>query len=118
MVCEYQRFLVKLDESFAKAAQRPVTRDADGQATRLQAQVAQDHAGAIGLHYTVAEDRVGIIVSTARGSFGRFGSIKQKELAEKIMLLRDAIKLRKDNRGDQLTRLSPQAARCGCHFFD
>ncbi|KQP22137.1 CHAT domain-containing protein [Pseudorhodoferax sp. Leaf267] len=93
---EYQRFLAQLGQSFAEAARRPVLKEADSQVTRLRSQVAQDGDGAVGLHYSVAEDRVGIIVSTARGSFGRFSNVGRKALTNQVVALRKAVLARAD----------------------
>lgn len=94
----YQRFLSELSLSFAQAARQSVRREADSQVTRLQAQVAQDRDGAIGLHYSVAEDRIGIIVSTPQGSFGRFSDVKRSTMTDQIVALRKAMLSRADTR--------------------
>ena len=93
---EYQRFFAQLGQSFAEAARRPVLKEADSQVTRLRSQVEQDGDGAVGLHYSVAEDCVGIIVSTARGAFGRFSNVGRKALTNQVVALRKAVLARAD----------------------
>ena len=93
----YQRFLGGLGERLAQAS-RPAVREADQQSTRLQARVALDPAGAIGLHYVVTDERIGIIVATPRGSFGRFSVVPRAELERQIVALRQAIFARADTR--------------------
>jgi CHAT domain-containing protein/Tfp pilus assembly protein PilF len=96
----YQRFLRELGEQFAGASHDRVgdARDADQQSTRLQARVALDPAGALGLHYVITEERIGIIVATPRGSFGRFSAVPRAELELQIAALRQTILARADTR--------------------
>ncbi len=94
----YQRFLAGLSERFAQANRPASTREADQQATRLQARVALDPAGAIGLHYVVTDERIGIIVATPRGSFGRFSAVPRAELERQIVALRQAVFAKADTR--------------------
>lgn len=92
----YQRFLGSLNGRFgARAGQ---AREADQQSTRLQARVALDPAGAIGLHYVVTDERIGIIVATPRGSFGRFSNVSRTDLERQIVALRQALFAKADTR--------------------
>jgi CHAT domain-containing protein/Tfp pilus assembly protein PilF len=92
----YQRFLASLNGRFG--ARAGLTREADQQSTRLQARVALDPAGAIGLHYVVTDERIGIIVATPRGSFGRFSNVSRADLERQIVALRQALFARADTR--------------------
>ena len=99
---EYQRFLVGLFKRFAQATRTQSSsasaREADQQSTRLQARVALDPAGAVGLHYLVADEQIGIIVATSRGSFGRFSHISRAQLESQIAALRQAVFAKADTR--------------------
>lgn len=95
---DYQRFVAGLGGLFADAARGgQATEAAQAQGTRLQSRVARDPEGAVGLHYVVADDRVAIIVSTARASFGRFSTVPRAELNRQIHALRQAILERGDH---------------------
>lgn len=91
-----QRFLALLDESFAKAGEAGAGSQAKRDATELERKVALDPSGAVGLHYSVAPERIGIIVTTSRGSVGRFSETGREELARMVAALRQAVQDRRD----------------------
>jgi CHAT domain-containing protein len=95
---EFQRYTSSLSELFAQSARSQTREVAENNSTRLQAKVALDGAGAVGLHYVVTDDRVAIIVATPQGSFGRFSLIKRTELNRQIDALRQAITGKRDTR--------------------
>jgi CHAT domain-containing protein len=95
---EFERYTSGLVELFAQSARSLARQDTETNSTRLQAKVALDGEGAVGLHYVVADERVAIIVATARGSFGRFSSIKRADLNHQINALRQAIVNKADTR--------------------
>jgi CHAT domain-containing protein/Tfp pilus assembly protein PilF len=95
---EFQRYTSSLSELFAQSARSQERKDAENNSTRLQAKVALDGAGAVGLHYVVTDERIAIIVATPRASFGRFSPIKRTELNRQINALRQAMVAKTDTR--------------------
>lgn len=93
-----QRFYAGLARDFANEGQRGQERQAATETTRLQAKVALDKSVAVGLHYVMTEERLGIIVATPGGSFGRFSAIGRAELNRLIGALRTAITAHADPR--------------------
>lgn len=95
---EYQRFLVDLGKILARSGQAGGEKATAKETTNLQKKVGIDPAGAVGLHYVVTEERVAIIVATARGSFGRASAVTRRELDRQILAFRKAILDRQDTR--------------------
>jgi len=95
---DFQRYTSDLIELFAQSARDQARGVAESNSTRLQAKVALDGAGAVGLHYVVTDDRVAIIVATPQASFGRFSPIKRTDLNHQINALRRAITNKADTR--------------------
>jgi tetratricopeptide (TPR) repeat protein len=95
---EFQRYTSSLSELFAQSARSQERKDAENNSTRLQAKVALDGAGAVGLHYVVTDERIAIIVATPQASFGRFSPIKRTELNRQINALRQAMVAKTDTR--------------------
>jgi CHAT domain-containing protein/Flp pilus assembly protein TadD len=93
---EYERFQASLGAMFKQEGRRGAEQLAAKESTLLQAKVARDPAGAVGLHYSVTDDQVGIIVATPGGVFGRFSQVKREELNRQIAALRQAIVMRRD----------------------
>jgi len=95
---EYQRFLVDLGKTLARTGHAGGEKAVAKETTTLQKKVGMDPAGAVGLHYVVTEERLAIIVATARGSFGRTSAVTRRELDRQILALRKAILERQDPR--------------------
>jgi CHAT domain-containing protein len=90
---EYQRWLAGLTTVFAQSGRnREQTVEAS---SKLQTRVRAE-AGAVGLHYIVSDERIAIIVATARGTFGRFSEVKRQDLYRQVAALRQAIDTRTD----------------------
>jgi CHAT domain-containing protein len=95
---DYERFLAALGQRFAAEGRKGAEQLSDQQRTRLQDNVAKDAAGSVGLHYSVSDEGVGIIVATPTASFGRFSAIKREVLDQQVAALRQAILKRADTR--------------------
>ena len=95
---DFQRFIDGLDDLFKENTATLAQEAPPATNTRLQAKVALDPTGAVGLHYVVTEDHVSIIVATPKGSFGRRSNIKSADLNRQIGALRQAIVKKGDTR--------------------
>lgn len=95
---EFQRYTRRLGELFTPSARTQLVDNTENNSSRLQAKVALDPAGAVGLHYVVTDERVAIIVASPQSSFGRFSNIKRTELNRQINALRQAIVNKADTR--------------------
>lgn len=95
---DFQRFFDGLDDLFKENTATLAQEAPPATNTRLQAKVALDPTGAVGLHYVVTEDHVSIIVATPKGSFGRRSNIKSSDLNRQIGALRQAIVKKGDTR--------------------
>ena len=73
--------------------------------TTLQTMVRND-PGAVGLYYVVTDDKLSIIIATARSSFGRQVSVGEVELNRQIEAFRKAL-------ADPLIDPRPAARMCG-----
>ena len=102
-VADRLRFITGLQAMFAQSGPRGGDSQAAAQRTRLQGKVLLDSSVAVGLHYVVTDERVGIIVATPNGSFGRFSGVTRSQLNRHIEALRRAVV------GQHDTRASAQA---------
>lgn len=87
---EFERWQQSLPQRFAAAGVRGAEPDPAQQAQRLQTLVRAE-PNAVGLHYVVTDERIAIIVSTARGSFGRYSNVPRSALNARIGQFRRAI---------------------------
>jgi CHAT domain-containing protein/Tfp pilus assembly protein PilF len=97
---DYQRWVTALPALFARTERsaedaRRMAQDHGVQGGRLQTLVRAD-PGAVGLHFVVTDEKIAIIVATARGSFGRSSVVNRSVLNRQIVALRLAIQTRTD----------------------
>jgi CHAT domain-containing protein len=96
---DMQRYMAGLPALFSEAqmAGESIQKAKNAQIT-LGQHAGKDPEGAVGLHYSVADDRIGIIVATPQGSFGRFSPVKREDLRRQVTAFRTAVMTRADTR--------------------
>jgi CHAT domain-containing protein len=96
---DMQHYMASLPALFsdAQVAGEFIQKDNNSRIT-LGQHAGKDPEGAVGLHYSVADDRIGIIVATPQGSFGRLSPVKREKLRRQVTAFRTAVMTRSDTR--------------------